>query len=167
MSTEAIHTTEQAVRDLLATIPDPEIPVINIVELGIVRDVTVVGGEVKVIITPTYSGCPATEMIETDIRAMLSQNGIINFSVESRISPAWTTDWITAEAREKLREYGIAPPLKSSVNKRSLMLDAEAINCPHCGSEETSLVSQFGSTPCKALYKCEACLEPFDYFKCL
>lgn len=149
---------------LLATLPDPEIPVINIVELGIVRDVDLHDG-VQVVLTPTYSGCPATKMIEDDVLKLLQDHGI-DASVRTQLSPAWTTDWITEEARQKLFEYGIAPPEQPTGDKDAL-LGGRPKKCPNCGSADTKLQSQFGSTPCKSLYVCDECAEPFDYFKCL
>jgi ring-1,2-phenylacetyl-CoA epoxidase subunit PaaD len=138
-------------RDLLAAIPDPEIPVISVVDLGIIRDVR----RDVVTITPTYSGCPATHAIEQSIRAALDAAGFGGVAVETALAPAWSTDWITPEGREKLRAYGIAPP--------SPALHA---TCPRCGSGQTEEVSRFGSTPCKAQWRCRDCLEPFDRFKC-
>ena len=149
---------------LLSEIPDPEIPVINIQELGVLRDVIVNENEVEVVITPTYSGCPAMKQIEDDIRSALKKNGVEHVKIKTVYHPAWTTDWIPEEAREKLRKYGIAPPEKTSMDKGALM--GKKKKCPLCGSENTEMVSQFGSTACKALYKCQDCKEPFDYFKC-
>jgi len=147
---------------ILAEIPDPEIPVINIVELGIVRDTVLTDeGKVHVIITPTYSACPAMYNIEEDIIKLLNEKGY-ETEVETRMFPIWTTDWMTDEAREKLREYGIAPPEKGSGEN---FIGAPR-QCPRCGSKNTSLISRFGSTLCKASYRCDDCLEPFDYFKC-
>ncbi len=150
---------------ILDEIPDPEIPVISIVELGIARNVAVLVDKVVVSITPTYSGCPAMKVIEQEIISCLSDKGI---EVEIKIvySPVWTTDWITDSAKEKLRAYGIAPPEKTSADKSSLFIHPKKIQCPRCKSEDTELISQFGSTACKALYRCRACMEPFDYFKC-
>lgn len=156
--------SKEKIISLLSEIPDPEIPVISIQELGILRDVVVNGNEVEVIITPTYSGCPAMKQIENDVMALLKKNDIENGKVKMVYHPAWTTDWIPEEAREKLRKYGITPPEKTSMDKGALMGKKKA--CPHCGSENTEMVSQFGSTACKALYKCLDCREPFDYFKC-
>jgi len=144
--------------DLLAGVPDPEIPVVNIVELGIVRDV-VTSGVGQVIITPTYTGCPATNMITQMIREALDENGFKDVEIKSQLSPAWTTDWITKEAKDKLKAYGIDPPASSDDK------DARA-TCPRCGSTNAKLISEFGSTPCKSLYACKDCLEPFDRFKC-
>lgn len=152
---------------LLETIPDPEIPVISIVELGIVREVAIAdSGKVTISITPTYSGCPAMNAIEKEILSTLKEHGHPDVEVRQVHSPVWTTDWIPDEAREKLRKYGIAPPAHSTSDKSVLSLHPKAIACPRCGSLQTEMVSPFGSTACKALYKCNACLEPFDYFKC-
>lgn len=156
--------TQKEILAILSEIPDPEIPVINIKELGVLRDVIVNGNEVEVVITPTYSGCPAMKQIEDDIKFALKKNGIESIAVKMVYHPAWTTDWITDEAKEKLRKYGIAPPEKTSLDKGTLT--GKKKKCPHCGSENTEMVSQFGSTACKALYKCLDCKEPFDYFKC-
>lgn len=156
--------SKEKIISILSEIPDPEIPVISIQELGVLRDVVVNGNEVEVIITPTYSGCPAMKQIENDVIALLKKNGIENGKVKMVYDPAWTTDWIPEEAREKLRKYGITPPEKTSMDKGALMGKKKV--CPHCGSENTEMVSQFGSTACKALYKCLDCREPFDYFKC-
>jgi ring-1,2-phenylacetyl-CoA epoxidase subunit PaaD len=149
----------------LQTVPDPEIPVLSITDLGIVRDVTV-GDTISVALAPTYSGCPATEVIEQSVIDALHAHGVANVSIERRLSPPWTSDWISDEGREKLREYGIAPPAAGG-GKRALLDSERAIPCPRCGSEATSLVSEFGSTACKAAYRCTACLEPFEYFKCI
>lgn len=152
---------------LLSVIPDPEIPVISIQELGILRDVRLEGTDCIVVITPTYSGCPAMKVIEDDIRIKLKEAGIENVKVELVYTPAWTTDWISDEAKEKLRVYGIAPPEHSSVDKRSLTGKVRHLKCPLCNSEHVEMISQFGSTACKALYRCLDCKEPFDYFKCI
>jgi len=155
---------------VLATIPDPEIPVISIVELGIVRNVRREGDTLVVTVTPTYSGCPATEMIESDIVKALTQAEMARCRVETQLAPAWTTDSIAPAARERLRAYGIVPPGERSavqpVNISGLRRKpAAAIACPRCGSARTTELSRFGSTPCKAQYRCEDCREPFDYFK--
>jgi ring-1,2-phenylacetyl-CoA epoxidase subunit PaaD len=142
----------------LEEVADPEIPAISVVDLGIVRDVRRHEDEVIVSVTPTYSGCPATEVIGRDIRDALIAHGVEKVRVETQISPPWTTDWITERGREHLREYGIAPPASEFVQ-------IENVACPRCGSANTEVVSRFGSTPCKAIYKCRACLEPFDVFK--
>lgn len=159
--------TKEKIYQLLESLPDPEIPVISIIELGIVRDVAVENSRVIIKITPTYSGCPAMKQIEDDIKSLMKDNGM-----ESEIvmvySPAWTTDWISVDAKEKLRKYGIAPPEHSTIDKRVLLgLQPRVVACPLCKSTHTEMISQFGSTACKSLYKCLDCLEPFDYFKCL
>ena len=160
-----MDVSREQVMAWLEKVPDPEIPVLSITDLGIVRDVTI-GNGVSVALAPTYSGCPATEVIEKSVIDALHDHGIDDVSIERRLSPPWTTDWISDEGRDKLREYGIAPPAKGG-SKRAL-LDAErTIACPRCGSEKTALVSEFGSTACKASYRCTACLEPFEYFKCI
>ncbi|WP_299313924.1 1,2-phenylacetyl-CoA epoxidase subunit PaaD [uncultured Halomonas sp.] len=155
-----------AVLAVLQEVPDPEVPAVSVVELGIVRDIDWVEGRLRVQVTPTYSGCPATEAIEQHIEEALVTAGYADPLIERRLSPAWTTDWITAEGREKLRAFGIAPPVGSAA-KRSLLGEDPVVPCPLCGSEHTERVSEFGSTACKALYRCRDCLEPFDYFKCL
>ncbi len=149
-----VPQTEGEVWAILSAIPDPEIPVITITDLGIVRDVTLIGEEVIVAVTPTYSGCPATTVIGLAIETALRDARLMP-TILTQIDPPWTTDWLTDEAREKLRRYGIAPPSATG---------PEA--CPHCGATTLTKVSQFGSTPCKAAWRCDACLEPFDYFKC-
>jgi len=162
-----------AIRRVLATIPDPEIPVISIVDLGIVRGVEWDGDEPLITVTPTYSGCPATEVIMADIGRALTGAGFAKHRVEIRLAPAWTTDWITAGARARLAEFGIAPPGTRSV-ATARVVDTTALHrsavrapvpCPRCGSAHTRELSRFGSTPCKAQYRCDDCLEPFDYFK--
>jgi ring-1,2-phenylacetyl-CoA epoxidase subunit PaaD len=157
----------EALRELLGKLPDPEIPVITIEELGILREVSADKDGVLVKITPTYSGCPAMKQIEDDIGTMLREAGVHNFKVEMVYDPPWTTDWISESAKEKLREYGIAPPEKSTPDKSALSINSKKIPCPRCKSENTEMISQFGSTACKALHRCLDCLEPFDYFKCL
>jgi ring-1,2-phenylacetyl-CoA epoxidase subunit PaaD len=156
--------TKEKILSTLSEIPDPEIPVINIKELGVLRDVIVNENDVEVIITPTYSGCPAMKQIEDDIVSALKKSGIENIKLKTVFHPAWTTDWLSDEAKEKLRKYGIAPPEKATADI-GVLLGKKKI-CPHCGSENTEMISQFGSTACKALYRCHDCKEPFDYFKC-
>ena len=153
--------------EILDQVTDPEIPVITIRELGILRDIQI--GEDQVIhvyITPTYGGCPAMDMITVQIKAALEDAGFRNTLVHSILSPAWTTDWISEEGMRKLKEYGIAPPVEKTTDKSFLMGQQKTVPCPLCNSEHTELVSLFGSTACKSLYKCLDCLEPFDYFKC-
>jgi ring-1,2-phenylacetyl-CoA epoxidase subunit PaaD len=162
---------------LLSGVYDPEVPVLSIVDLGIVRDVHIEPGLMEekdkqevlgvVRITPTYSGCPAMDMIRMNIKIALLEQGYKNISIETVLSPAWTTDWMTEEGKDKLRSYGIAPPNpKQQVCETRLFHEEEAIQCPQCRSYHTQLISQFGSTACKALYRCLDCQEPFDYFKC-
>ncbi len=158
--------TKDQILKILEQVTDPEIPVLTIGDMGIIRDVIFHGDEIEVVITPTYTGCPAMDMIQVNIKAALQGAGIQKVKVTQVISPAWTTDWLSEEGKRKLKAYGIAPPVKESVDKNDLFGEAPKIECPHCGSMNTSLTSQFGSTPCKSLYKCEDCLEPFDYFKC-
>jgi ring-1,2-phenylacetyl-CoA epoxidase subunit PaaD len=157
--------TRAEVLGWLSDVADPEIPVLSITDLGIVRDVTV-GDTVIVSLTPTYSGCPATEVIEQSVIDALHGHGIEDVSIERVLAPPWTTDWISEEGREKLRAYGIAPPERAA-GKRELLQGSRVIACPRCRSEATQLVSEFGSTACKASYKCSECLEPFEYFKCI
>lgn len=158
MSTVTTHITIPELWKLMEEICDPEIPVLTITDLGMVRDIQETDGYFEVIITPTYSGCPAMDMITRDIRTKLDQNRLQEVRITRQLSPAWTTDWMTEEAKQKLKDYGIAPPSDSKT--------PSAVACPQCGSEHTELVSQFGSTPCKALYRCLDCREPFDHFKC-
>jgi ring-1,2-phenylacetyl-CoA epoxidase subunit PaaD len=145
---------------ILSTITDPEVPVLTILDLGIVRDVKLNDDEVEVIITPTYTGCPAMDMISMDIKLKLLENGFKNLKITSVLSPVWTTDWMTEDGKRKLKEYGIAAP-----NKK-FEIATDGIECPLCNSTNTKLISEFGSTACKALYQCNDCKEPFDYFKC-
>ena len=156
------------IQGLLEQVVDPEIPVLTIADMGILKGVDLApDGAVTVRITPTYSGCPAMDMIAAEVRRTLADAGIESVTVDQVLSPAWTTDWMTDEGREKLRAYGIAPPAKGA-GKRSLMgMDDPEVACPQCGSTQTEKVSEFGSTACKALWRCTACLEPFDYFKCI
>lgn len=153
----------------LADIPDPEIPAISIVDLGIVRDVAWTGDALCVTVTPTYSGCPATRVIERDIATALRARGIARVEVAIAIAPAWTTDWLSADGREKLRAYGISPPrLRSATPPDTIDLVGyvdERAACPRCGSTAVTLTSRYGSTPCKSLYVCTTCREPFDHFK--
>lgn len=163
---------EKAVWSVLSAVPDPEVPVLSVVDLGIVRKVDLHDGTVTVSITPTYSGCPATLAIEADILTALKRNGYPRAEVRTVLSPAWTTDWLSDAGRDKLRAYGIAPPEKGGGAKLArkahvLLGEAPDVPCPRCGSDDTRRVSNFGSTPCKAHYVCNSCLEPFDYFKCL
>jgi ring-1,2-phenylacetyl-CoA epoxidase subunit PaaD len=159
----------------LAEVPDPEIPVISLTDLGIIRDVAWRDDTLVVTVTPTYSGCPATTIINLDIETALADKGLSKVKLERQLSPAWTTDWISAEGREKLKAYGIAPPIDGTAADGVLMKRIDRLSgrsnltiaCPRCGSTNTEKISQFGSTPCKASYRCTDCLEPFDYFKCI
>jgi ring-1,2-phenylacetyl-CoA epoxidase subunit PaaD len=148
-----------------ASVPDPEVPCVTVADLGILREVAVEGNRATAKLTPTYTGCPAVLAIEMAVEVALRDAGF-EPTIERVISPPWTTDWITPEGREKLRAYGIAPPVGSSNSKRALFGET-VVPCPRCGSDETEKISEFGSTACKALYRCRACAEPFDYFKCI
>ena len=153
--------------DILDQVKDPEIPVVSLWELGILQNVEQHGDAVIVTITPTYSGCPAMDLIGDEIRLVLADAGHANVSVRRHLAPAWTTDWINAEGRRKLRAFGIAPPQEASSNKSDLLPGGPPVPCPRCRSVHTERVSEFGSTACKALYRCLDCSEPFDYFKCI
>jgi ring-1,2-phenylacetyl-CoA epoxidase subunit PaaD len=158
---------EKRIWAVLESVPDPEIPVLSVVDLGIVRHARVDADEVvRVGVSPTYSGCPATEVIKASVAEALRNAGFERVELSDVLAPAWTSDWITPDGRRKLREYGIAPPAESVSSPRQLARPAPVIACPRCGSQATSRISEFGSTPCKALYRCTSCLEPFDYFKC-
>lgn len=171
----ALRPSIEEVWHWLAQVPDPEIPVISVTDLGIVRGIAWRDDTLVVTITPTYSGCPATTVINLDIEAALAEKGLDKVRLERQLSPAWTTDWISAEGREKLRDYGIAPPVDGTAADGVLMKRIDRLSgrsnltiaCPRCGSTNTEKISQFGSTPCKASYRCTDCLEPFDYFKCI
>ncbi len=155
----------QVIWQHLEEVKDPEVPVLSIIDLGIVRDVKASDEEIEVVITPTYTGCPAMNVIEMDIRAILGTRGFSKLKVTTVLSPAWTTDWLTESGKQKLKAYGIAPPV-GTVDKAALIGEERHIECPQCNSTNTQMISQFGSTACKALHKCNDCLEPFDYFKC-
>lgn len=158
---------EKNIWSILAKVCDPEVPVLTILDLGIVRNVQINGEKTEIIITPTYTGCPAMDMIAMNIRLALAEHGYKNITVTTVLSPAWTTDWMTEEGKQKLKAYGIAPPNpKQQVCNDKLFAAAEAVQCPHCNSYHTTRISEFGSTACKALYQCKECNEPFDYFKC-
>lgn len=148
-----IHDDPARIWAVLETVSDPEIPVVSVVDLGIVREVT----PDRVLITPTYTGCPATQVIERDLRAALDEAGFGSVRLETTLSPPWTTDWISEQGRARLKAYGIAPPTPRG---------ERAVECPQCGSTDTEEISRFGSTPCKALWRCRTCAEPFDLFKC-
>lgn len=156
-----LDTEKQAVYDILEQVADPEIPVLSVTDLGIIRDVKLQDGVTEIIITPTYTGCPAMDMIAVQIRLALLAAGYNQVKITSVLYPPWTTDWMTDSGKAKLQQYGIAPP-KGNADS----LPEDGVTCPHCGSSNTRLVSAFGSTACKALYQCNDCKEPFDYFKC-
>lgn len=157
---------EQQIWSILEKVNDPEVPVLSVIDLGIVRSVQVKGEQILITITPTYSGCPAMDVIQMDIRLKLIENGYRNITIQQVLSPAWTTDWMSEEGKKKLKEYGIAPPNPKQQFCSSQMFLQEAVQCPRCGSFHTELISQFGSTACKSLYRCLNCKEPFDHFKC-
>lgn len=160
----------KSVWKLLESVPDPEVPAISIVDLGIIRDVSIIAGIVTITITPTYSGCPAMHMIEESIRTALYSEGFEQVQIKTVLSPAWTTDWMSPAAKERLREFGIAPPQQTSAELllqigSGKLSTRPAISCPYCRSTNTKLQSEFGPTACKALYTCNGCLQPFEYFK--
>ncbi|MBK4216466.1 phenylacetate-CoA oxygenase subunit PaaJ [Paracoccus caeni] len=171
----AIRPDEAQIWDWLSQVPDPEIPVISLTDLGIIRDVEWQDDTLVVTVTPTYSGCPATTIINLDIESALRDHGIDKLRLDRRLSPPWTTDWLTKEGRQKLADYGIAAPIDGTAADGRLVgriarlagTSNLVITCPRCGSNATQKISQFGSTPCKASYRCTDCLEPFDYFKCI
>jgi ring-1,2-phenylacetyl-CoA epoxidase subunit PaaD len=151
---------------ILEEVKDPEVPVLSIIDLGIVRSVKMDNEQVSIVITPTYSGCPAMHVIQMDIRLKLLDKGYRNIFIQQSLSPAWTTDWMTEEGKQKLKEFGIAPPNPKQQFCSSEMFQQEVVQCPRCNSFHTEAISQFGSTACKALYRCHDCKEAFDYFKC-
>jgi ring-1,2-phenylacetyl-CoA epoxidase subunit PaaD len=160
--------TEASVWQILSEIPDPEIPVITIVELGVIRKIDVLSETaIRVQMTPTYSGCPAMKQMEDDVKKRLTQDGFTDIQLNITYNPPWTSDWLNEAAKQKLQNYGIAPPEESTSDKSFLTGKIKNITCPRCKSKNTNLISQFGSTACKALYQCKECLEPFDYFKCI
>jgi ring-1,2-phenylacetyl-CoA epoxidase subunit PaaD len=158
--------SKEQIYNWLEEVSDPEIPVLSVIDLGVVRDAQIIDGEWFITITPTYSGCPAMKTMEEDILSKLKDKGIDSARVELVLAPAWSTDWLSENGRIKLREYGIAPP-EHEVDKSVLFAEPTVVPCPKCHSRNTRMVSQFGSTACKALYQCNDCQEPFDYFKCL
>lgn len=158
--------TREQIYNWLEEVSDPEIPVLSVVDLGVVRDAQIINGNWLITITPTYSGCPAMKTMEEDILSKLKDKGIDSARVELVLAPAWSTDWLSENGRIKLREYGIAPP-EHEVDKSVLFAEPTVVPCPKCHSRNTRMVSQFGSTACKAMYQCNECQEPYDYFKCL
>jgi ring-1,2-phenylacetyl-CoA epoxidase subunit PaaD len=164
-----LDTAEEKIWQILSIVTDPEVPVLTITDLGIVRDVKINGEEIEIVITPTYSGCPAMDMIAMNIKLALMEHGYKNIKVTFTLSPAWTTDWMSEAGKTKLKEYGIAPPQTRSDPRNGgagYPGLTDNIECPQCHSTNTKLISEFGSTACKALYQCDDCKEPFDYFKC-
>lgn len=164
--TENLNDIDSRFLEILASVSDPEIPVLSIMDMGVVRSAKMIDGIVHVDITPTYSGCPAMDVIGDDITTALNKEGY-QAKIDLILSPAWTTDWITPKGRTALEKYGIAAPLEADADKDALLNDKKLVKCPQCGSFNTKLVSQFGSTACKAFFQCQDCSEPFDYFKCL
>jgi ring-1,2-phenylacetyl-CoA epoxidase subunit PaaD len=163
-----LMSTKDKIWALLEEIPDPEIPVLSIHDLGIVRKIDEINNEIIVTITPTYSGCPAMNVFEADIVTTLNKYGYDNVSIKTIYDPPWTTDWLSEEAKKKLQDYGIAPPEQKTTDKNALLVDdRRSVTCPQCKSTSSKMISQFGSTACKALYQCNDCMEPFDYFKCI
>jgi len=166
ISSASEHELE-AIWQILETVVDPEVPVLSILDLGIVREVKFNDDQVEIVITPTYTGCPAMDMISMNIKLALVEQGYKNIKVSSVLSPVWTTEWMSEAGKEKLRVYGIAPPnVKQQICNNDLFAPHELVQCPHCNSFHTRRVSEFGSTACKSLYQCNDCKEPFDYFKC-
>ena len=167
-SAAAPAAADARLQAILDTVLDPEIPVLSVTDLGIVRyALQTASGQVQVGVSPTYSGCPATQIIKSSIVAALQLAGFSDVVVNDVLAPPWTSDWITADGRRKLRDYGIAPPAESVASPRRLLQSGLEVACPRCASTATERLSEFGSTPCKALYRCTSCLEPFDYFKCI
>ena len=161
-------STTDKIWNLLKEIPDPEIPVLTIHDLGIVRKIDEINNEIIVTITPTYSGCPAMNQFEADIVTTLNKYGYDKVSIVTTYDPPWTTDWLSEEAKKKLQDYGIAPPEQKTTDKNALLVDdRKSVTCPQCKSTNSKMISQFGSTACKSLYQCNDCMEPFDYFKCI
>jgi ring-1,2-phenylacetyl-CoA epoxidase subunit PaaD len=159
-------TSKEKILSILETVTDPEVPVLSVIDLGIVRELREEDGNIEVVITPTYSGCPAMDVISMNIRIAVSTLGFKSVRVTHVLSPAWTTDWMSEAGKQKLKDYGIAPPTPKQQVCNEKLFAEEAIQCPHCNSWHTHRVSEFGSTACKALYVCDDCKEPFDYFKC-
>jgi ring-1,2-phenylacetyl-CoA epoxidase subunit PaaD len=159
-------TTTSEIWSLLEEVKDPEVPVLSVIDLGIIRDVKTEGDAIEIIITPTYSGCPAMDVIAMDIRLKLIEKGYRKLKVSQQLSPAWTTDWMTEKGKAKLKAFGISPPNPKQQFCTTEMFREEAVQCPRCNSYHTELISEFGSTACKSMYRCLDCKEAFDYFKC-
>jgi len=160
VKTKNISEESKKILGILETVVDPEVPALTVLDLGIIRKIELINDKPVITVTTTYSGCPATDVINTNIRLALLENGYPNVEIKNQLSPAWTTDWMSEEGKRKLKEYGIAPPDKK------ITIVKDGVECPHCNSQNTKLISEFGSTACKALYQCNDCHEPFDYFKC-
>lgn len=157
---------EKQIWKILEEVKDPEVPVLSVIDLGIIRSITTPDDKVEITVTPTYSGCPALDVINMDIRLKLIEKGYRNISIQQQLSPAWTTDWMTEEGKQKLKAFGIAPPNPRQQFCKAEMFQQEAVQCPRCNSYHTELISQFGSTACKSIYRCLDCKETFDHFKC-
>ncbi len=166
MTIDLLPNIDTQLIEILETVSDPEIPVLSVLDLGVIREAIEEKGEVKIKLTPTYSGCPAMDVIGDDLKSAFAKVGK-KATVELVLSPAWTTDWMSEAGKRKMEAYGIAAPLEETADKEALLGNKKIVKCTNCGSTNTHLVSQFGSTACKALFKCDDCLEPFDYFKCL
>jgi ring-1,2-phenylacetyl-CoA epoxidase subunit PaaD len=166
MTTTLAPNIQPHLIETLNTVSDPEIPVLTVLDLGVIREAVEQGGKVLIKLTPTYSGCPAMDVISDDLKAAFLKKGKLA-EVSLVLSPAWSTDWMSEEGKQRMEEYGIAAPLEPTADKDALLGNRRIVKCTHCGSTNTKLVSQFGSTACKALFQCEDCKEPFDYFKCL
>tara|TARA_B100000902_G_C27021883_1_gene770035 strand:- start:216 stop:707 length:492 start_codon:yes stop_codon:yes gene_type:complete len=159
--------SQEQIMKILEGVMDPEVPVLSVLDLGVIRDVKIRKSGVEIDISPTYTGCPAMDVISSSVKNAILSIGVNNVKVNTVLTPPWTTDWISEAGRKKLEDFGIAPPQQNSKIKRELFEAAQKVPCPKCKASDTSCVSLFGSTACKALYKCNVCLEPFDYFKCL
>jgi ring-1,2-phenylacetyl-CoA epoxidase subunit PaaD len=166
MASKIFEELPDAIVATLESVKDPEIPVLNVIDLGVIRDVEVNGKDITIKLTPTYSGCPAMDVIGDDLERAFEKEGY-STNVQLVMSPPWTTDWITDRGRKALEKYGVAAPLEESADKAALLDGEKVVKCTNCGSKDTKLVSQFGSTACKAMFQCNDCQEPFDYFKCL
>jgi len=158
--------TEDEIWQILQEVKDPEVPVLSVVDLGIIRNVQTAGDKILLTITPTYSGCPAMDVINMDIRLKLIEKGYRDVTIKQQLAPAWTTDWMSENGKQKLKDYGIAPPVYGSKSATGNLFSEEAVSCPRCHSAATKLISQFASTACKSMYRCLDCKEAFDYFKC-
>lgn len=158
--------SEQEIWNILEEVKDPEVPVLSVIDLGIVRSAKIANDKIEIVITPTYSGCPAMDIISMDIRLKLIEKGYRNVSIQQQLSPAWTTDWMSEQGKEKLKAFGIAPPNPKQQFCKAEMFQQEVVQCPRCNSYRTELISQFGSTACKSMYRCLDCKEAFDHFKC-